>query len=258
MRLIIKSIFEKCFENLFGFIISIILSSLVISSASYLLFDARSELQRISKSEPNYEKIISESKFFNEMWEINNSGWFSPSFDNMGKLRVLINGLGKIKCSSTFNRSVEKISTTFFSESISQLSIQRAKIAGFYFTNEKLKKQQSSLIEFHDTLIATIQELLEMVKNWNKENVNVRNKHWESVYMPMLKSVQASTSNSITFQQIIEESELQLREMEKALKFNQTERNMCWTRIYLSIIGLIVGIAAIIVIIWKGYKYIEK
>lgn len=258
MRLIIKSIFEKCFENLFGFIISIILSSVIIGSAGYLLFDARSELHRISKSEPSYEKIISEENFVIEMWEINNLGWFSPALANMKKLGILVDRLGKLKDSSTLNPSIERISIAFFSESITKLSVQRAKIAGFYFTNEQFKQQQRSLIEFHDTLILTIRELLGMTKNWNKEKVNVRNARWESVSMSMLKCLQASNSNSIELKQMLADSELRLREMEKAFKFNQNERQMCWTRVYLSIIGLIFGIVVMIVIIWKGYKYIKK
>jgi hypothetical protein len=258
MRPIIENIFEKCYENLFGFIISIILSSIVIGSASYLIFDARSELHRISKSEPNYEKVISELTFFNEMWKVSHSGWFSPSLGNIEKLGFLIDGLVKLRCSSILNPSVKTITTTFFSESISQLSMQRAKIAGFYFNNEKFKKQQSSLIEYHDSLIAFIQELLEMVENWNKENRNMRNKRVDSIQMSLFKHLQASNAMSTEFLQINAESELQLREMQRAFKFSESEREMCWMRIYLSIIGLIVGLVAIIFIIYKGYKYIKK
>jgi F0F1-type ATP synthase membrane subunit a len=136
--------------------------------------------------------------------------------------------------------------------------MQRAKIAGFYFNNEKFKKQQSSLIEYHDSLIAFIQELLEMVENWNKENRNMRNKRVDSIQMSLFKHLQASNAMSTEFLQINAESELQLREMQRAFKFSESEREMCWMRIYLSIIGLIVGLVAIIFIIYKGYKYIKK
>jgi hypothetical protein len=97
-----------------------------------------------------------------------------------------------------------------------------------------------------------------MVENWNKENRNMRNKRVDSIQMSLFKHLQASNAMSTEFLQINAESELQLREMQRAFKFSESEREMCWMRIYLSIIGLIVGLVAIIFIIYKGYKYIKK
>lgn len=248
---------EKFVENSVALITAFIFSVAFIGGGSFVLLEAQNELNKLDDYATIFQKGSIEAQSLNEMSDTFTKGWLSDSA-NLDRISETIRTLSQYKKEGILDKDYADDTFNWCVEALTTLSGEKGFVEGYTFENEIFKTHQENLSLLYSSYIDVIDELLEMVVNWEKETPDIRDAHLRNIELAAIGGRQASGALMAGESQVLAEVQLKLNEGEKIYTEAKGRFATFKTRLFLSYIGITVGLIMLLSLMFVVYQLNRK
>lgn len=250
------NLLKKIREQSLRILISLLFSLGLVGGAKYILFEFKSELEKIDTEVLEMEIKQRDLTFFCSMLS-NKSSCFFSNQKNQKKLLELIEFVIKNKKSLSSKKSIVLTDAKEWCvNALHHLNIEKGIIQGFYFGDNLWEKYQNKILEEYEQLYCLVQMLLENISN--VRNLTPLNRNLKLITI----KTKLESLLSITFSvrsmrnQVISRLRFEIIEINLEIQHANNLFKECKQKLAFSFLGIL---AAIFVILWnRNFKKKES
>ncbi|GAB1470545.1 hypothetical protein MASR2M66_14230 [Chloroflexota bacterium] len=250
----VPNILDKLVEQSLTLILSFIFSTALIGSCGYLLFQFSGEINSLDRELLEYDVQASQSKSFNDMLDVMLTGSIADETEK-SQFSDIIEEI-------TNDVSAKKLDPAFVSESLDwiatalkRLSEEQGQVMGYQVFGEAEKNLQNNFVAQYDYWINYIKETDSIIRYWDKDSPEERDKKLESLQYQLLDSLTNMSETRINLAQLREQSELDKKFLEQNTKELLTKYRILWIKSSLAGTGIIIGLA---IFFYLGKSAVKK
>lgn len=240
---------ENLSQKFLILLIEFFFSVAFIGGGSYLLFQADSDLLKVSrKMIEAREKDVETNALLDVMLLLRSSWYFKDEPTKEKNWQVLYNTLREKKGLPRLDPILVEDSINWCHEAISNLTKEKGSIGGFVFNNEVYRAFIADVQKEYDNNIRLVRELKEAFINWQDENSNARVFRLRSIYkIGALDRVEAEGSIISKLSQMLSINKIKIAESEQLIKETNNEIEIIARKKTFSILGIIIGFVLLII-----------
>lgn len=220
-----------------------------IGGGSYLLFQADSDLLKVSRKMIEAREEDIETNALSDVMLLLRTSWYFKDEPNKEKnWQVLYNTLREKKGLPRLDPILVEDSINWCHEAISNLTSERGSIGGFVFKNEIYKAFIADVQKEYDNNIQLVKELKEAFINWQDENSSARAFRLKSIYkIGALDRVETGGSIISKLSQMLSINKIKIAKSEQLIRETNNEIEIIARKKTFSILGIIIGFVLLII-----------
>lgn len=242
---------DYVFNQSIGLLLGLLITGFFAWSVMYLAVIYPNE-----KYELNHE-VFERQALHNEMdneIEMNNiflQGWFSGP-DHLNKQILYIDYFEKHKTDEQLEPAFLSDALDWCEKSLTQLYNEKGKIEGYEFTGDINISEQQSYLELYAVQIDILQNIFDLMVNWNQES-QVDRRERASSLLTQFHKYESSFEKLVQLgEQSVSQSELEL--MQYKHNYNNQIGQIALKK-SLATIGVVLGTALLAFLTWYGIRF---
>lgn len=245
-----RSFLKTVSEKTIGLVVTTVLSVGLIGGTGYLLFGAKNELHELAQVTAEFERQGEEFQLGQRMVEVIGSGWFSTPSSAKQMVSIMIE-LQSHLAEDHLDDSFAEDALDWCFESLAQLSRERGRISGYSFSNETIQLSQSAAVDVYDSYVDLTQEMFELVTHWGNETAAQREVRYARIQLKWVSVSESVSALDSVKAQVKSDIEALMRENERQFNNASDRYEMFFTRVFLSVLGMAIGLVVLVFVAWK-------
>jgi hypothetical protein len=206
-------------------VLSLLLSSALIASAGYFLFNAQAEEDELEEQLDKFINEDSEYSLGTQIGQIYTTGWFSDK-DNMQRLNGITSILVNNGPNSPLDTSFRDSSLEWCFGALQRLTFEQGKIEGFILQDTVLLSLQQNIIHAYEFTIALTDKTLHLLRDWSEISRDEKNTFFDQIVSLSLDFQENAAQYEPLVSQLASQVEVRKREVALESKRLRNKNNV--------------------------------
>lgn len=236
-----QNVLTELVKNTLTLTLGFIFSTALIGGASYLLFNTQADVDEINRLGVVAQKMTAEGKIYYDMIAIYSEGYISDT--NLQKqIAQTITYLTLITTQDKLDSTYKTNAVNLLNSATLRLTDEKGKISGFSPTDKLIIERRETFLEFYDNQLSEVNEMYEMIKNWDNETPTDRDKRLSRITELDREAIELVNKMVIQSNQIVYDIEhVKYSEIDRLEAEVKGKQRLLQLKTTLSWVGVIIG-----------------
>lgn len=253
-----NSLLDAIFQQSISLLLGVFITGILVWSCSYLAVTYQNEQNDISEQLLEIQMQTAEVKVENEMSTVFVNGWFSNLEDALQKQALYLTYLESYKTNPQLDSNLISNVLDWHDKAINELYIELGKVSGYKISRDIGVANQRSLIELYTLEINILQNIRELTASWDKLTIEEREQKLKNIDGQNQQISSLAAQMTSLGGQSVAQTQLEWQQVENKFIDLQNRHDQIQLKRNAAVIGVILGFALLIFLIWYGVKSQSK